>query len=345
MFIDTTTGGAGSGRVTRVNQRHQYSGELGLVLNKLAKLIESPRVMLPPLALVNRNSVTDTAQIFQSDSPASVFSLCNNALANRVIDICSKTSLFTRTLCEKSFASLRTFSLEFATKFRMPFSKPIDLSARVNLPIGVGGNIDDAEVNSKKLSGVAFRRLLNLTGLEEVEAAISINQVGFPAEMVKHFQLPVSDRKRNLQPAIKCPDRNGFIRQLPGEDTLVISDAPMPIESPLETPVGFVGIRHLRQHANHNLGRKVKSRAQVIVQKVVKVVLAKGLRFPRLLTDIVGSIIHSLQRLQQGLVLLSRRIQLNLSYQLHTLIIAQYSSVEKEVRRIPPRVLPVVSFA
>ena len=208
MFIDTTTGGASSGRVTRVNQRHQYSGELGLVLNKLAKLIEGPGVLLPPLTLTNRDAVSNSLEVFKGNTSTAVFGLRNNTLADAVIDMTSKASFLFGTLLEKSFRCLRIFRLKFGSKFGMPFSQPIDLSAGINLTIGVGGDIDYTQVHTEKLTGVAFRRLLNLTGLEEVKASILINQVGFATEMAEHFQLAVSGDKRYLQPAVKRPDGN-----------------------------------------------------------------------------------------------------------------------------------------
>jgi hypothetical protein len=65
----------------------------------------------------NCDSVTDAAQIFQSNTPASVFSLLNYALGNSVIDIGSEASFFARTLYEKSFGCIRAFGLKFATQF------------------------------------------------------------------------------------------------------------------------------------------------------------------------------------------------------------------------------------
>ena len=330
MLINTTAYRAGSGGILGVNEFDDHTCELGFVGDKLAKLVECPRVLLSPLAFPNRDSVSDTAQVLQSDTPSSAFSLFNNPLADCVVDVGSKASLFFRTLLEKSLRCLRIFGLKFRAKPSMSFSQSINLSPRVCIPIGVGGDVNDTEVNSKKLGRVAFRRHLNFTGLEEVEAAISINQVGFPTEMAEHFQLPVSGDKRNLQPAIKCPDRNKLLGCLPGEDTLIIGDAPLPVESSLNTPVNLVGIRYLCQNPDHDLSGKVEAAPKVIVEKVVQVILAKSLCLPSSLTDIVGGIVHAFQRLQQRLVLLFSRCQFDLRYQLHRCIIAYTSRLDKK---------------
>ena len=118
-FINTTANRTGARSIARVNQFYNNPRQLRFVFDKSTQLSERPRVVLSPLAMPNRDSVTDTAQIFQSDTPASVFSLCNNALCNGVIDIGSKASFFTRTLYEKSFGCLRALGLKFATEFSL----------------------------------------------------------------------------------------------------------------------------------------------------------------------------------------------------------------------------------
>jgi len=336
MFIDATTYRTGAGGISWGNQAYENTGEFRLVFDKLPQLVESPRVMLSPLAMANHDSVSDTAQVFKSDTPSSVFCLGNNTLADNMINVGSKAPLFFATLLEKSFRRLRIFGLKFSSKFGMSLSQPVNLSPGVNLPIGISGDVNDTKVNSKKLGRVTFRRFLNFTGLEEVEVAVPINQVGFPTEMAEHFQLPVSGNKRNLQPTIKCPDRNKLVGCLPGEDTLVVSNASVQIKSSFNTPVDFVGIRYLCQYPDHDLSGKLKTIPKVIIEKMMQIILAKGLSLPCMVTDIIGSIVHAFQRLQQRLVLLFSRCQFNLSYQFHGYIIAYTSRLDnKEGWRIP----------
>jgi len=327
-FINRATLRTGTRSVERVNQCYQHARQLRLVLDKLSQLIERPGVVLPPLATANCGPISNTDQVFQSDTAIGVFSLCNNTLTDNVVDVGRKTGFFTGTLLEKARGSLRPLRLKFAPEFSVAFSETIDLIPGVGLPVRVGGDIHNAQVNAKELRRVIGGRFLDLAHLVKVEIAVAINKVGFPTAVLKKLSLLTSGSKSNLQPAITCPD--GYLGRLPGEDALIVGNAPMPVKFPRGLPVELVGIGNLSQYPNHYLSRESKPTSDVIVEKVVEIILAEGLCLPSMATDIVGSIIHSLQRLQQGLVLLSRRIQLNLSYQLHTLIIAQYSSVEKE---------------
>ena len=335
-FRNETTYRTGAGGISWVNQAYENTGEFRLVFDKLPQLVESPGVMLSPLTFTNRDAVSYSLEVFQGNAPTAVFGLRNNTLGNHVVDVGSKASLFFTALLEKSFRRLRIFGLKFGSKFGMSLSQPVNLSPRVNLPIGISGDVNDTKVNSKKLGRVTFRRFLNFTGLEEVEVAVPINQVGFPTEMAEHFQLPVSGSKRNLQPAIKCPDRNKLVGCLPGDDALVVSNAPVPVKSSFNTPVGFVGICHFCQDPDHDLSGKLKAIPKVIVKKMVQIILAKDLSLPCMVTDIIGGIVHAFQRLQQRLVLLFSRCQFNLSYQFHKYIITYTSRLDnKEGWRIP----------
>ena len=330
MLINTTAYRAGSRGISGINEFDHHACQLSFILDKAAQLSECPRVLLSPLAMSNRDAGADTLEVFQGDPPSAVFSLHNNTLRDYVIDVLSKAALFFATLLEKSFRCFRIFGLKFGSKFGMPFPQPVDLSTRVNLPIGVGGDVNDTEINSKKLDRVTFWCFLNLTGLKEVEVAVPINQVGLPAEMAKHLQLPFSSDKRNLQPTVKRPDRNKLVSYLPREDTLIISDAPVPVENSLNMSVNLIGIRHLCQNPDHDLSSKVEATPKVIVKQMVQVILAKSLSIPCLFTDIVSSIVHTFQCFQQRLMLLSRRGQFDLCYQLHRCIIAYSSRLDKK---------------
>jgi len=312
-----------------VNQGYQHTGEPCLVLNKLAKLIESPGVVLSPLAPANRNSGADALQIFEGNTASSVFGLCNNTLGNTVVDVRGKPSFLAGTLNEQSHSGLRTFGLELTPEFSMALAQPVELSAGVDSAIGVGSDIHDAEVDSQELSRVAGREFLNLAGLEKVESAVPVNKVSLAEKMLEKLRLAWPGNKRDGQPSPSRPDGYGASRYLPGQDTFVIGNATMPVKSaPIIAP-GLISIGHLSQHPDHDLRRQIEAAAQFVIKQMVKVILAEGLRLPGPFADIVGGIVHRLQRVQQGIALLWSGRQLNLCYQLHSLIIPQYSTIDK----------------
>jgi len=315
MFINSSTSRAGARGISGVNQFNQNSRQPSFILDKLAKLVKCPGVMLPPLSFPNRDAVSYPLKVFQGNAPTAAFSPGNNTLADYVVDVSDKAPLFPGALLKKSFRCLSIFGLKFGAKFGMSLSQPVDLATGVNNAVRVSRKIDDTEVNPQKLVRVSFRRLLRLTGLEKIEAAISINKVGLTRKILKKRQMPVTGDKGNPQPSIESPDRNKLAGCLPGEDAFIISDATMPVEYSFGRAASLVGVGHLCQNPDHNLGSEVEPVSKVVVEQVVQVILAKCLCLPSLLAYVVGSIVYAFQRAQQYLVLLFGRCQFNLRYQ------------------------------
>jgi hypothetical protein len=65
--------------ITRVNQFDQDTCNQGLVLDKLSKLIERPRLVSAPLAMPNRTTA-DALQVFKGNLAMRVFSLSHLSL-------------------------------------------------------------------------------------------------------------------------------------------------------------------------------------------------------------------------------------------------------------------------
>jgi len=313
-----------------VNEGYQHPGEFCLVLDKLAKLVKSPGVVLPPLALSNRDAVSDMGKVFKGDTPTAVFGLRNNTLGNTVIDVGGKPSFLIGTLNKQSLSRLSASGLELAPEPSVALTQAVDLRPGIDSAVRIGGDVHDAEVDTQELSWVAGRQFLDFAGLEKVESAVTVNKVGLTEHMSEKVRLACASDKRDGQPSPGRPDRDGAGSYLPGQDTLVIANAAAPVEGAPGITPGFISIGYLCQHSNHDLRRQIKAVAQVIVEQVVKVILAKGFGLPGPLADIVGGIVHCLQRAQQSSVLFRVRRQFDLRYQLHGNIIPQYSTLDKK---------------
>lgn len=330
MLINTATLRASAGSVAGVNQAYQDTGKLGFILDKEPQLTECPRVVLPPLAMSNRDAVADTFEVFKGYSPPAVFGLCNNTLTDNVIGVSSESLLLLGAFLEKPLGCLRAIGLELRAQFGMALSQAVHLAARVGLAVRIGGDIDGAQVNAKKLRGVIPRRLFHLACLQKVKFSLPANEVCLPSKVLKKLKLMLTGNERDPLAPITRPDGYSLPGQVPGKDTLIVGDTAAVFEDSLGGTVEFVGIGHFRQHPDYHLCREIKSITDVVVKNVVQVILAKSLCLPSMVTDIVGRIVHRLQSRKQGFMLLFSRLQLNLGNQLHTCIIAYHSRLDKK---------------
>jgi len=330
MFINTTTTRAGLRGVSRVNAFNQHTNEFGLIFNKLAQLAERPGVMLPPLVLTNRDPVTDALEVFKSYTATAVFDLCNNTLADYVINMGSKPLLFLCSLLHKSLGCLSSLRLKLGAKLGMALSETINLIPGEDLTIRVRSNINDTKINAEKLSNVTSRGFFYLANLMEVKLSIAINKVSLTSQRTKKIKLFLSGNKRHCSSTIHRPDRNSAFAQLPREDAFIVGNTAMPFESLWCFVVALIGIGDLSQHSHYHLSCKVKTTSNIIVKSTVKIILAKYACAPSVTTNVVSGVVYSLQRLEQRMMLLFGRLKLNLSNQFHNNIITGRSSLDKE---------------
>ena len=169
MFINTTALRAGSRGVARVDCFDSNTRNLSFVFDKHAELCKCPRVMLFPLSFSNRCSGTDAPQVFDGDTPTSVFSLSNNTLGYAMIGVCGEIMFFTRSFFEKFLSRLSSLRLEFLSKLRVAFSETINLCTRINSSIGISRYINYSKINPKKFCSHNFRLFRNINDNNQVE--------------------------------------------------------------------------------------------------------------------------------------------------------------------------------
>ena len=331
-FIDTTTYRASTRRIPRINGLDLHPSEFGFVFDKPPQLIERPRVLLLPLAISNRNSGTDTAQIFEGDTPASVFGLCNDSLTYGVVDIGSETALFTGALSEKLFSLFRPFGLKFGAKLSMALSEPIDLCSGINSSVRVRSDINDAQVNTEKAIGFVRCRLWRIYHSRKIESAISENKVGLPHLAVKSGLLISTYPSRDNQSAIKRKDRD-FIKSLPRQDALVINHSRIRFEVMQGFPIRLIALRDLSYGSYRHLSRKAIVLTKISIGKVVNMYLSELLAFKGSLRGIVASIVEPLHSLKQSLMLFQCRSEFYHQCLLHGFIVECFSPHAKYFER------------
>jgi len=320
MLINTTAYWAGSGGVLRINKFNHHTCKFGFVGDKLAKLAECPRVLLSPLAFPNRDSVPDTPQVLQSDTPSSAFSFFNNLLANGMVDICSKASFLLGTFLKQSLSCLGAVGLKFGSNPSMAFSKPINLSPGIDLPVRVGSYVHNAKVYTQKPVRLIRGWFRGINHNCQIKDATIENEIRLSHLPIKPRFLicPYFDRD-NLS-AFEGKNRNS-IQSLPGEDALVIDHSRMWLEEVLRLSVRLVALRNFCYCSHGHLCRKFVVLAKMVVGEMVNVILPECAAFKGNLGCVIAGFIKSLHRLKESLMLLLVRSEFNHQGLFHTSIV------------------------
>jgi hypothetical protein len=161
--------------------------------------------------------------LFNGNRSLSALSLSYNAFADNVVCVLSKSSLFTRQLFEAAFGGLGLFGLQLLSEAAVSVSGIVDLRTGKGLTIGIGGNVDDTQVNPKHANRVKGVFRGEFTRGTKVELTINQNQIRFALLMGEQTGLIVTRQKGDGQPPVNCPDGNGI--RLVSEDTAIIGNA------------------------------------------------------------------------------------------------------------------------
>jgi len=333
-FINTATLRTGSRGVARVNEDHRHTCSQGLVADKATKLREGPRVQSSPLGAPNPDPREYPLEFFKGDSPGGALSSGYNMLAKTVVHVSGEAFLFARAGFEKTLGRLGTLLLEPLAELAVAIPQSVDLGSRINVTIGIGGDVDDPKIDPKDPHNVFGLGFFSVAGSKQVEDAAEIGEVGFTLPSSQEFSLALPAEKGNGQTTSKGPDGDSALLQTPVQDTVVIGDGAGWLEAALALLVELVGVGGLRNTAHDHLSREVGGSPDLVVELFVESPLAKGLVFPSPIANLVTDSVGLLKRLSQRLGLLSRRGQLDFGCQLHSCIIPQIqdlNNIEKGV--------------
>lgn len=303
--------------------------QLRLVGKKRTKLEETPIAMSSTLLLTNRYPFADARQIFDGDAASGVFSNPDNALGNHVIRVFLESLLPTRQLAQAALGAFRANMLQDVTALLMPLTARFNLYAAECLPVATRCDVHDAQVNAKHVVNVLRRRFLYVTGRGKIELTAMENQVRFALLRCQQRALAFPANKGDAFSAVHCPDRDYQPVHVPAQNTVIIGNGAVGLESPLGVPVQFVGVGNAGNAAHHDLSRQAKGGARLMVRQFVEAILPKLFTLPSTLTDSVTGSVGRFHRLFERGKLPACRKEFDLSHKFHTLSVAQDGSIVK----------------
>lgn len=225
--------------VARVYKDNRHTSQTRLVLDKLAKLVESPVCVSCPLPAPKPEPSTNAHQVFEGNPASGALRFLHDALADAVIGIGLKTPLLARQLAQLSLGRTGAFALQVAAAVREFTAIIFNRRAIVGLTLTVGGDVNNTQVYAEELAHVACGRLFHFTSLEKVELTAPVDQIRLALHKGQQGKLMFSRDKRDGLPPADRPDAHGLRGQLPGQDALVVGNAAVWVKAPL-TLEGFL---------------------------------------------------------------------------------------------------------
>jgi len=195
----------------------------------------------------------------------------------------------------------------------------IDMAASVDVPVAIGGKIDDTEVNAKCVSGFDWFSLSNFAGRQQVKLAALEGQPGFALLGLKHLKLVLACGKGNILATVYYPNRHRLRIGKLGQNPTVISNSTMRSEHTPGSLAFLVGISNFRKTANNHLCGQSMFSANSMIGQLLERIFTELLFLPGLVTDVVAGSVSYFKCLLQKHSLLRRWKQFYFRSQSHVL--------------------------
>lgn len=169
---------AGARRVAWVDQGHLDVVGKGLVEDKLVQLRKRPPALLRPFRLRNGDPVAYPPEVFEGNAASGALGCGDQCVGDPMVFDPSKTGLLARDVLEGTPGVARAARLQLLPQVVVFEPHPLDVGAAVVVPVGVGGQVDDALVDAEEALGGPGVALVERARQVEVELAVAQGEVG-----------------------------------------------------------------------------------------------------------------------------------------------------------------------
>ena len=269
-----------------------------------------------PLGPPNRDALADAVEGFEGYAARGALGLGHEALAERVINVGAKAPLAVATQLEQPPSRARALFLESLPQSPMAMPQPSHLRARVDATIGIGGDVDDAQVHAEHVGDLGFGLLDDVDRGVQEPLAVAIDQIALALLTVAS-----NARCRALHTnAISWRPPMVQIETDPravAQDPLVVGQAAERGEPTLSGVVELVGVGHLGDHPHHDLGAQPGACAGLRVDESVELELTERALAPGDGADRVGRGVGDFECVAQRSSLRIGRLKLERHSQFH----------------------------
>ena len=315
-LFDVPARRAFSAGVSRVDEGHRNTRKPGLVRDERMELKERPVRQACPLALPSRYPFANAFEIFEGNTATGALSVRHECLADLVVDVLLIASLFAADLQQLACGRPRALALKVAPAMGGLAAVLFDGSSRVDVPIAIRGNVDDAKVDTKHVRGLDQLGIVDLADGRQVEYAADKEKVGFPLASREQRTLALSAGERHDLTPIDSPDRDAIVG-FEAQDTVVVGESAQQTEGASGLAVELVGVSDFSNAANDNLCGEPGAGSHGVINELVQSILSENVLVPSDRADLVADHVGLFERALQGCVLLLGRLELEIDDESH----------------------------
>ncbi len=322
-------------RVGGIDCDNGNSGQPRFVLNKAAKLAETPRVQTAALALFGPNATADVGQIFDRNPQSLAFSPRNKFLADTVVHVFAKIGFLLGQLAKPTFGRLGSPALQSGLALGDLGAKRLDRGASVAVTLTVECDVDDAEIDTQYAFDVDQCRVRHVADAGDIPLALDQHQVDFALAERQQLALSFAADVGHALAAGQRPDRDVIVT-LEAKNSIIerlrrVAAKRHRLRRPAVGFVGDVGVGDLGDAANGHLCRYAEPFTRRMVRRLVQVELPNSASRKTNFGHPIAGFIAALKRRQKQLGLLFRRLDLDVRNQFHRFHIGTMRAMRQEL--------------
>lgn len=315
-LFDMPTRWAFSAGVSWVDEGHRNTRKPGLVRDKRAELKERPVRQACPLALSSRYPFANAFEIFEGNTATGALSVRHECLADLVVDVLLIASLLAADLQQLACGRPRALALKIAPAMGGLAAVLFDGGSRVDVPIAIRDNVDDAKVDTKHVRGLDQFGIVDLANSRQIEYAADKEKIGFTLASREQRTLTLSAGERNDLTPIDSPDRDAIVG-FEAQDAVVVGNSALRTEGASGLSVEFVGVGNLFDALHDDLGCEPGAGSYAVINELVQSILSENVLVPSDRADLVADRVGLFERALQGRMLLLGRLELEIDDEPH----------------------------
>lgn len=200
------------GGVAGINYDDGDSGHLRLIRNVGAELRECPAIQDRSLLAPSRYPLQQPLQVFKGNSARGVLRVFNDLLTDAVIYVSGKSPLLAPSPLEESLGRAGAFGLEFPAKPAMSSAEGVKMPASECVPIAIGCNGFDAEIDAKGGINILGFGYGYFTRNQQVKLPVSECEQWIAALSFEQRSCPVANHHLHDASPRECKDRHIVVR-------------------------------------------------------------------------------------------------------------------------------------
>ena len=285
-LIDVPTHRAGAAGVARIYRDHHDAGQLCLVGDERPQLLEGPGMQHHALLQApNCYPRANMRQILDGNMACGAFGRGHYLLAQDMIGVCGEALFLAREFLQKTPRALGAFLLQALAQPLMAIAHVLEMVRSVDRAVAIHGQMCDPHVNAQELARVCGRRFLDITRRKQIKLAVAVDQVRLAVLRGHQLPRPLAAGHGHTDAAPQHLQRDGPIPQAVADNLVVVGNRAMRLKEPLPLRVQLIGIGHLADRANGQVGRHAELFPHATIDKFLDVVLPKCLLLPRFAAD------------------------------------------------------------